>query len=140
MRACRGLGRFRSESSFRTWLYRIATNVARIQLDGRGRQGRITDRGLDDEHGPLQAREVPSAAPDMETALVTREGIDRAPAKLPDELRAALVLRDVEGLDYKGIGSVMSAPIGTVESRICRTRRRMQTLLRGLVTVQPTPG
>ena len=134
VRAWRGLGRFRGESAFKTWLYRIATNVARTHLDRRGRQARIADRSLDDEAEPLQAGDVPSPAPDAETSLVRREEIDRALAELPDELRVALILRDVEGLDYKEIAGVTGAPIGTVESRIFRARRRLRTLLRPLVT------
>ena len=134
VRAWRGMGRFRGESSFKTWLYRIATNVARTHLDRHGRQARIADRSLDDEAEPLQAGDVPSPAPDAETSLVRREAIDRALSELPDELRLALVLRDVEGLDYKEIAGVTGAPIGTVESRIFRARRRLRTLLRPLVT------
>ena len=134
VRAWRGLGRFRSDSTFKTWLYRIATNVARTHLDRRGRRARIADRSLDDEAEPLQAGDVPSPAPDAETSLVRREAIDRALSELPDELRQALVLRDVEGLDYKEIAGVTGAPIGTVESRIFRARRRLRTLLRPLVT------
>lgn len=133
VRAWRGLGGFRGESSFRTWLYRIASNVARTHVDRRGRQPRIADRGLDDGDEGLQLDDVPSGAPDAETALVTREAIDRALAELPAELRTALVLRDVEGLDYKEIAGVTGAPMGTVESRIFRARRRLRTLLRPLV-------
>ena len=137
VRVWRGLERFRGESTFKTWLYRIATNVARTHLDRRGRQGRAADRSLDDEDDVLQAGDVPSAAPDAETSLVTREAIDRALGELPEELRTALVLRDVEGLDYKEIAGVTGAPMGTVESRIFRARRRMRTLLRPLVTGRP---
>ena len=136
VRAWRGLDRFRGESSFRTWLYRVATNVARTHADRRGRQACTADRSLDDETEPLHAGNVPSAGPDVETALVTREAIDHALAELPDELRVALVLRDVEGLDYKEIAAVTGAPMGTVESRIFRARRRMRTLLRPLVEPQ----
>ena len=137
VRAWRGLGRFRGESAFRTWLYRIAANVARTHLDRRGRQARIADGSLDDETEPLQTDDVASAAPDAETSLVTREAIDRALAELPDELRLALVLRDVEGLDYKEIAGVTGAPMGTVESRIFRARRHMRTLLRPFRTARP---
>ena len=137
VRAWRGLDRFRGESSFKTWLYRIATNVARTHLDRRGRQARTADRSLDDEAETLQAGDVPSAAPDAETSLVRREAIDRALGELPEELRVALVLRDVEGLDYKEIAGVTGAPMGTVESRIFRARRHMRTLLRPLVTGRP---
>ena len=130
VRAWRGLGRFRGESSFKTWLYRIATNVARTHRERRGRQAQVVSRSLDDQAEALTAEEVPAAAADVETSLVTREAIDRALAVLPEELRLALVLRDVEGLDYKEIASVTAAPIGTVESRIFRARRRLRTLLR----------
>ena len=135
VRAWRGLGRFRGESSFKTWLYRIATNVARTHLDRRGRQAQIADRSLDNESAPLQAGDIPPPAPDAETSLVTREEIDRALVELPAALRIALVLRDVEGLDYKEIAGVTGAPIGTVESRIFRARQRLQILLRPLVKV-----
>ncbi len=130
VRAWRGLGRFRGESSFKTWLYRIATNVARTHRERRGRQAQFVSRSLDDEAESLTAGEVPAATADVERSLVTRETIDRALAELPEELRLALVLRDVEGLDYKEIASVTAAPIGTVESRIFRARRHMRTLLR----------
>ena len=130
VRAWRGLGGFRGESSFKTWLYRIAANVARTHLERRGRQAPVLGRSLDDEAGPLTGAEAAAPETDAETALVTREAIDRALAELPEELRLALVLRDVEGLDYKEIASVTAAPIGTVESRIFRARRRMRALLR----------
>ena len=133
VRAWRGLGRFRGESSFKTWLYSIATNIARTHLGRRGRQARIADRSLDDDAEPLRAGDVPSGAPDAETSLIARESIDRALAELPAEMRLALVLRDVEGLDYKEIAGVTGAPIGTVESRIFRARRRLRTLLHPLV-------
>lgn len=130
VRAWRGLGGFRGESSFKTWLYRIAANVARTHLERRGRQAPVFGRSLDDEAGPTPGAVVAATETDAETVLVTREAIDRALAELPEELRLALVLRDVEGLDYKEIASVTAAPIGTVESRIFRARRRMWALLR----------
>ena len=129
VRAWRGLGRFRGESSFKTWLYRIATNVARTHRERRGRQP-VIGRSLDDQAEARPGGEPVAPTADAETALVTRESIDRALGELPEELRLALVLRDVEGLDYKEIASVTAAPIGTVESRIFRARRRMRALLR----------
>ena len=133
VRAYRALDQFRGESTFKTWLYRIATNVARTHLDRQGRQSRMTDRSLDDDTEPLQAADIPSGEVDIETAVVTRDTIARALAELSDELRAAVVLRDVEGLDYKEIAEVTGSPIGTVESRIFRARRRLRPLLRPLV-------
>ncbi len=140
VRAWRALGRFRGDSSFRTWLYRIATNVARTHLDQRGRRSRVVDRSLDDENEVLQAGDVPSATPDPEATLVTREAIDRALAELPDELRLTLVLRDVQGLDYKEIAAVTGAPMGTVESRIFRARRHLRAQLRPLVAARLPRG
>jgi len=132
IRAHRSLGRFRRESSFKTWLYTIATNTARSALDRRARRKRVADQSLDDDTQAQRAERVPSPGPDVETALVAREAIDSALATLSEELRVAVVLRDVEGLDYKEIAEVTDVPIGTVESRIFRARRQLQTLLRPL--------
>ena len=133
IRAYRSLGRFRGESAFKTWLYTIATNTARTALERRGRRERVADQSLDDDARALTVERVPSHGPDPEATLVTRDAIDRALATLPDELRVAVVLRDVEGLDYKEIAKVTEVPMGTVESRIFRARRKLRTLLRPLV-------
>ena len=132
IRAYRSLGRFRGESSFKTWLYTIATNTARTALERRGRRERVGDQSLDDETQTLSAGSVPSGLPDPEATLVTRDAIDRALATLSDDLRVAVVLRDVEGLDYREIAEVTGSPIGTVESRIFRARQRLRVLLRSL--------
>ena len=68
-------------------------------------------------------------ADDVEGTFVARDRIDRALGALPPDLREALVLRDVEGLDYKEIASMLGVPIGTVESRIFRARQRMKASL-----------
>ena len=133
IRAYRSLARFRGDSSFKTWLYTIATNAARTGLERRGRRSRVEDGSLDDDAGPLAAADVPAGDADAETALVRREAIDRALATLPPDLRVAVVLRDVEGLDYKEIAAATGAPIGTVESRIFRARRRLRPLLQPLM-------
>lgn len=133
IRAYRSLARFRGDSSFKTWLYTIATNAARTGVERRGRRNRVEDGSLDDDAGPLAAADVPAGDADAETALVRREAIDRALAALPPDLRVAVVLRDVEGLDYKEIAAATGAPIGTVESRIFRARRRLRPLLQPLM-------
>ena len=133
IRAYRSLGRFRGESAFKTWLYTIATNTARTALERRGRRERVADQSLDDDARALTAERVPSHGPDPEATLVMRDAIDRALAMLPDELRVAVVLRDVEGLDYKEIAEVTEVPMGTVESCIFRARRKLRTLLHPLV-------
>ena len=132
IRAYRSLRRFRGESSFKTWLYTIATNTARTALERRGRRERVGDQSLDDEAQTLSAGSVPSGVPDLETTLVTRDAIDRALSTLPADMRIAVVLRDVEGLDYKEIAKVTGTPMGTVESRIFRARQRLRGLLQSL--------
>ena len=136
IKAYRSLRRFRGESSFKTWLYTIATNTARTALERRGRRERVGDQSLDDDSQTLSAGSVPSGLPDAETTLVARDAIDRALAVLPDDLRIAVVLRDVEGLDYKEVANITGSPIGTVESRIFRARQRLRTLLLPLRTAQ----
>ena len=140
IRAFRSLKRFRGESAFKTWLYTIATNTSRTALERRARRERVGDRSLDDDTQPLGADSVPSGGPDPETTLLTRDAIDRALAALSEDLRVAVVLRDVEGLDYKEIARVTGAPIGTVESRIFRARQRLRTLLRPLRAVATSVG
>ncbi len=133
IRAYRSLTRFRGESAFKTWLYTIATNTARTSLEQRGRRERVGDQSLDDDAQALTAEQVPSGEPDIEATLVTRDAIDRALSALTDELRVAVVLRDVEGLEYKEIAEITGVPMGTVESRIFRARRRLRTLLQPLM-------
>ena len=140
IRAYRSLGRFRGESAFKTWLYTIATNTARTALERRGRRDRVGDQSLDDDARNLTAEQVPAGGSDAETTLVTRDAIDRALSELSSELRVAVVLRDVEGLDYKEIAAVTGAPIGTVESRIFRARRRLRTLLQPLMSAGRIPS
>ena len=134
VRAYRALPRFRGDSAFKTWLYTIATNVARTSIERRGRRARVGDQSLDDDAQAMTAAEVPSGEPDAEARLVTRDAIDRALAALPAELRVAVVLRDVEGLEYKEIADIAGVPMGTVESRIFRGRRQLRTLLRPLAS------
>ncbi len=133
IRAYRALNQFRGDSSFKTWLYRIATNVARTHRDRRGRQSRLDGPGFHNDTQALQARDIPSSEANVETTVIARDAIDRALGVLPDELRVAIVLRDVEGFNYKEIAEVTRSPIGTVESRIFRARRALRPLLRPLV-------
>ncbi len=140
LRAYRALHRFRGESSFKTWLYTIATNTARSALDRRSRHHRMEEGSLDDETRSRGADELPAATTDAEIALVLRQSIDHALATLSGDLRVAVVLRDVEGLDYKEIATVTGVPIGTVESRIFRARRRLRRLLEPLVVARSHSG
>jgi RNA polymerase sigma-70 factor (ECF subfamily) len=130
VRVYRSLGQFRGESLFRTWLYRIALNVVRSHHARRGRQQPVWgDSGI----GEGEAFDPPADAPTIEQTLVRREAIQRALAGLPEDLREAIVLRDVHGLDYRDIAEATGAPMGTVESRIFRARQRLRTALAPLL-------
>jgi RNA polymerase sigma-70 factor (ECF subfamily) len=128
VRVWRSLKRFRGDSTFRTWLYGIAMNVVRTH---RGRRSKLRSRfwsaSSDEEGDPMER--VASADAGVEQSVVLRDGIDRALKSLPDELREALVLRDVQGLEYREIADALGVPIGTVESRIFRARQRLRPLL-----------
>ena len=128
LRAYRGLRSFRGTSSFKTWLYQIVTNTARTHLARRRNRG---DRGGGDTTAASEATREPAAPDDVERDAIARDEIDRALATLPAEQREAVVLRDVEGLEYAEIAAALGVPIGTVESRLFRGRARLRSALRG---------
>lgn len=130
MRVYRSLGRFRGESTFRTWLYKVALNLTRSD---RARWRRRLPVWEDSGASETVAFDPPAGAPDVETSLVRRQAIERALSDLPDDLRAAVLLRDVHGLDYREIAEATGAPMGTVESRIFRGRRRLRQSLAALL-------
>lgn len=135
VRAYRGLRTFRGDSSFKTWLYRIVTNAARTHLARR--RDRPEQTAGDAAMSP-EAFGQPATGEDLEASVVDRDRIDRALATLPVEMREAVVLRDVEGLDYREIAAALDVPIGTVESRIFRGRARLRDAL--LAHTTPAPG
>jgi RNA polymerase sigma-70 factor (ECF subfamily) len=122
LRAFRSIGSFRGQSSFRTWLFQIAINAARTYR--RTREGRPEDtRG-----GAMEFDATPGAG-SLERAVIARDRVRRALATLPPDLREAVVLRDVNGLDYREIAAALGVPMGTVESRIFRGRARLKHAL-----------
>ncbi len=129
VRAWRSLHGFRGESTFRTWLHRVAINVIRTSQTRQGRLMRV--------FAPRDRDEVPrdpaSGEEPLDTTLARRQAIERALATLPEELRVAVTLRDMQGLDYKEIAAALGVPIGTVESRIFRARQRLKPLLAPLL-------
>ena len=128
VRAWKSIRSFRGDSSFRTWLHHVAVNVIRTHRSRRSRWRRFFARPAD----PGQPDPAETAAVDarIEETLATREAIDRALAQIPDELREAVVLRDVQGLEYREIAEALGVPVGTVESRIFRGRQRLRPLLK----------
>lgn len=127
LRAYRGLGGFRGGSSFKTWLYQIAANSARTHL---ARRRDRPEQAAGDPAATPEAFGQPSTGEDVEAAVIRRDRVDRALRALPEDLRVAVVLRDVEGLDYGEIARVLDVPLGTVESRIFRGRARLRALIR----------
>ena len=136
LRVYRGLGRFRGEALFRTWLYQVAINAVRSHL-----AASPAARGADPPVGRSDNGPAPEPAVDDPFArrLADRQVIDRALAALPPDWREAVTLRDVEGLSYREIADLTGAPIGTVESRIFRARQQLRTTLATLLERQDRP-
>jgi len=126
VRAWRSLGGFRGDSTFRTWLHRVAINVIRSSQAKQGRLMRLFMARREPEDAPP---DPPSGEEAIDAALARRQVIDRALAALPEELRLLVTLRDLQGLEYKEIAALLDVPIGTVESRIFRARQRLKPLL-----------
>ncbi len=134
IKAYRALPRFRGESQFYTWLYRIAINTAKNHLVARSRR----PPGVDVDVDEIEYREDASALRDGETpeAALARDQVQRtihqALNDLPEDLKSALTLREFDGLSYEQIADIMECPVGTVRSRIFRARefvdQRMQRM------------
>jgi len=132
VRAWRSLRGFRGDSTFRTWLHQIALNVVRSHHGRLSRLRRMIQAPPEDQAADSDPIETAADRLDLEENVVLRDGIDRALATLPEDLRTAVVLRDVQGLDYREIADTLGIPIGTVESRIFRGRQRLRPLLEPL--------
>ena len=136
IKAYRALPNFRGDSAFYTWLYRIAINTAKNFLVVNGRQPVIQGSLATDEGELLDLTEQMPDYRTPETDLLNREiiqTVDAAVAGLPEELRQAIMLREMEGLSYEEIAQTMNCPIGTVRSRIFRAREVIAKELRPLL-------
>ena len=135
IKAYRAIPGFRGDSAFYTWLYRIAINTAKNHLVAEGR--RPLDHGVDlqdPEQYDMQARLRDMDTP--ERLLLTEEiqrTVESAIEQLPEDLRTAIILREIEGLSYEEIAEAMSCPVGTVRSRIFRAREAIDNRLRPLL-------
>lgn len=135
LKAYRALPSFRGDSAFYTWLYRIAINTAKNALVAHKRRPVDFDLDLQDpEQFERQARLKEADTP--EGVLLTdeiRNVVEKAMEQLPDDLRTAIVLRELEGLSYEEIAEAMDCPVGTVRSRIFRAREAIDKKLKPLL-------
>ena len=135
IKAYRAIGNFRGDSQFYTWLYRIAANTAKNFLASRARKSPAYSVDVEDaEHFEGESGLKEYTTP--ENVLLTEEieaTVFSAIEKLPEDLRSAITLREIEGLSYEEIANVMECPIGTVRSRIFRARDVIDKELRPLL-------
>jgi RNA polymerase sigma-70 factor (ECF subfamily) len=136
IKAYRALPTFRGDSAFYTWLYRIGINTAKNYLVAMGRRA-PTATGYDSEEAEgLEEGEQLRDLNTPENMMMSRqvaETVNRTLEELPEELRVAISLREIEGLSYEDIAEVMDCPIGTVRSRIFRAREAIAEKLRPLL-------
>ncbi len=135
IKAYRALPKFRGDSAFYTWLYRIATNTAKNYLAAKGRRPPTDDvEAMTAEQMDSGTRLKEYATPENlameeEVAIVIRQAVE----DLPEDLRTAITLRELEGLSYEEIAQAMDCPIGTVRSRIFRARDAIDTKLKPML-------
>ena len=143
IRAYRALAQFRGEAQFYTWLYRIAVNTAKKALVDLKRDPTVSETALrgggdeDDETSGVENELTTAETP--ETVLAAKEiaaTVNSAMEALPEELRQAVTLREIEGLSYEEIAEVMNCPIGTVRSRIFRAREAISAKVKPMLENQ----
>ena len=141
IRAYRALAQFRGDAQFYTWLYRIAVNTAKKALMDMKRDPTVSENSFkssdDDETSVLENELTSSETPDA--VLASKEivqMVNSAMEDLPEELRQAITLREIEGLTYEEISEAMSCPIGTVRSRIFRAREAISQRIKPLLENQ----
>nr|WP_315464043.1 sigma-70 family RNA polymerase sigma factor [uncultured Rhodoferax sp.] len=141
IRAYRALHQFRGDAQFYTWLYRIAVNTAKKALLELKRDRTISESFFvrDEEDETSLRQNEPSSDETPESVLAAKEiagVVNSAMDELPEELRQAVVLREIEGLTYEEISVSMSCPIGTVRSRIFRAREAISAKVKPLLDKQ----
>ncbi|MGB4562104.1 MAG: RNA polymerase sigma factor RpoE [Methylophilaceae bacterium] len=136
IKAYRAINNFRGDSAFYTWLYRIGVNTAKNHLMALGRRPKamneveLEDIENFDDAGDLRTYETPeSVMMTKEIAATVNDTIEH----LPEELRSAITLREMDGLSYEEIAEIMDCPIGTVRSRIFRARESIAEKLKPLI-------
>lgn len=142
IRAYRALHQFRGDAQFYTWLYRIAVNTAKKTLMDFKRDPTVSEsalRSTDDEDETSRHGNEPTTEETPETVFAAKEiatAVNNAMVALPEDLRQAVTLREIDGLSYEEIAEVMQCPIGTVRSRIFRAREAISAKIRPLLENQ----
>jgi RNA polymerase sigma-70 factor (ECF subfamily) len=140
VKAYRALPNFRGDSAFYTWLYRIGVNTAKNWLVAHGRRAPTTTEVDSEEAENYESGELLRDVDTPERVLMSKqiaETVNKAMECLPEELRTAITLREIDGLSYEEIADVMDCPIGTVRSRIFRAREAIALKLRPLLDTGP---
>ncbi|MBS1136724.1 MAG: rpoE [Proteobacteria bacterium] len=140
IKAYRALPSFRGDSAFYTWLYRIGVNTAKNYLVSQGRRAPTTTEFDSEEAESFDEGEQLRDINTPEHVLLSKqigETVTAAMEALPEELRTAIMLREIEGLSYEEIATIMDCPIGTVRSRIFRAREAVSERLRPLLDTGP---
>ncbi|HYP68905.1 MAG TPA: RNA polymerase sigma factor RpoE [Thiobacillaceae bacterium] len=136
IKAYRALPQFRGESAFYTWLYRIAVNTAKNYLMAKGKR-EVANSDMVDEDGEgmedvLMPHDIATPDAELQTKQIAK-AVNETVDALPEELRTAITLREIEGLSYEEIAQMMDCPIGTVRSRIFRAREAIAEKIRPML-------
>ena len=140
IKAYRALGNFRGDSAFYTWLYRIGINTAKNYLVSQGRRAPTRTDFDSEEAETFEDGDLLRDINTPERMLLSKqigETVNSAMDDLPDDLRTAIMLREIEGMSYEDIAKMMDCPIGTVRSRIFRAREAVAEKLRPLLDTAP---
>ncbi|WP_370264240.1 RNA polymerase sigma factor RpoE [Limnobacter sp.] len=136
IKAYRAIGNFRGDSAFYTWIYRIAINTAKNLLVTQGRRPTTLKESPGDDNETFEDNAALSNIDTPESLFQTKqigEAVNEAMMALPEELRAAIVMREIDGLSYEEIAAAMDCPIGTVRSRIFRAREAIAARIKPLL-------
>ena len=140
IKAYRALGNFRGDSAFYTWLYRIGINTAKNYLVSQGRRAPTRTDFDSEEAETFEDGDLLRDINTPERMLLSKqigETVNSAMEDLPEDLRTAIMLREIEGMSYEDIAKMMDCPIGTVRSRIFRAREAVAEKLRPLLDTAP---
>ena len=138
MRVYRSISSFKGQSSFSTWVYRITMNTCLDELRrGKRRKASSLDERIDAGWAPVDDMDTPEH---HAMRSEQRRALERAIQELPEDMRSAVVLRDIQGCSYDEIADVLDANVGTIKSRISRARAKLREILSAQMELFDRPG